>query len=192
MDTPSPRSITVYCGASSGVSQDYRDSATALGRAIAGRGATLVYGGGSRGLMGIVADAALAAGGHVVGVIPHDMVDRELAHQGLSDLIRVADMGERKREMMMRGEAFVALPGGVGTLEEIIEVMSWAQLAIHRKPFGLVNTRGYYGPLLACFDHMVAEGFLPAETRRLMRCEADPATLLDRLAEPVPAVDRWR
>lgn len=180
------RRLGVFCGSSVGGRPVYAAAAAALGRALAERGVALVYGGGCVGLMGILADATLAAGGHVVGVIPQALVDLEVCHRGLPDLRVVASMHERKALMAELADAFVALPGGIGTLEEFFEVWTWTQLGVHRKPCGLLNVAGYYAPLLACIDHLVAERFLHPTHRALVLVEAEPAALLDRLAAYAP------
>lgn len=186
------RSICVYCGSSSGGGREYESDARFVGTAIAEAGYRLVYGGGRVGLMGVVADAALGAGGSVTGVIPQALVDRELAHDGLSDLRIVSDMHERKALMMELSDAFVALPGGIGTLEEIIEVMSWAQLSVHAKPLAVLNTHGYYDPLLSFLDSAVAEGFLHAAARRLLRLASSPRELLSVLENAGSSYERWK
>jgi uncharacterized protein (TIGR00730 family) len=173
--------ICVFCGSSSGTDPRYAEAARALGRAIAGRGLELVYGGGSVGLMGTVADAALAAGARVTGVIPQVLQIRELAHRGLSDLRVVGSMHERKALMAELSDAFVALPGGMGTLEELSEVLTWAQLGLHARPVGLLDVGGYYRPLVEFFDRAVSAGFLRPHHRAILQ-EADEASpLLDRL-----------
>jgi uncharacterized protein (TIGR00730 family) len=167
-------------------------AAQTLGAELVRRGLTLVYGGGDVGLMGVLADAALAAGGRVIGVIPEALVQREVAHRALTELRVVDSMHERKALMAELADAFIALPGGIGTLEELCEVLTWAQLGIHNKPVGLLNVAGYFRPLIELFDHAVAEGFMQADHRRLLLTAADGATLLDACAawEPVP-VRRW-
>jgi uncharacterized protein (TIGR00730 family) len=163
-----------------------------MGRTLAERGIELVYGGGSVGLMGAVADAALEAGGVVVGVIPRALELRELAHARLTTLHVVGSMHERKAKMAELSHGFVALPGGMGTLEEFAEVLTWAQLGLHARPCGLLDVGGYYQPLIAFFDRAVAEGFIRPEHRRLMVVGEEPGALLDRFAawQP-PAVERW-
>lgn len=156
----SMRSICVYCGASTGRGEAYVAAARAMGTALARRGLRLVYGGASVGLMGAVADAALAAGGEVVGVIPESLMKKELAHPGLTELVVTRSMHERKTVMADRADGFVALPGGIGTLEEIVEVMTWGQLGRHRKPIVFANVGGFWDPMLALLDHMRAEGFV--------------------------------
>ncbi len=163
-----------------------------MGEALARRGIGLVYGGGGIGLMGVLADAALSAGGEVIGVIPEALVVREVAHGGLTDLRVVASMHERKALMAELADAFVALPGGFGTLEEFCEALTWAQLGIHRKPCGLLNVEGFFDPLLSLFDHAVRERFVSPDHRSLVVVEDDPDRLLDALKywEP-PALERW-
>jgi uncharacterized protein (TIGR00730 family) len=174
--------ICVFCGSSSGRGDAYRQAAATLGRLMAERGIGLVYGGASVGTMGVVADAAVDAGGEVVGVIPQALVDREVAHQGLTDLRVVRDMHERKATMADLSDGFIALPGGAGTMEELFEVWTWAQLGLHAKPIGLLDVAGFYDPLGAMLDHMVTEGFLSAANRDLVTFEADPVALLDRIS----------
>ncbi len=185
------RRVCVFCGASPGRSPAYARAAESLGRTLAGRGLGLVTGGGRVGLMGAVADAALAAGGQVIGVIPQRLVDREVAHAGLTELRVVDTLHERKAGMAELADAFVALPGGLGTLEELSEVASWAQLALHDKPIGLLDVDGYFAQLLAYLDHAVAERFLAPEHRAMIIDDTDAADLLDRLAERLPPPDRW-
>jgi hypothetical protein len=186
------RRICVYCGSSPGARPGYRQAAEELGRVLAGRGIGLVYGGGNVGLMGAVADAVLAAGGQVTGVIPRALEAREVAHTGLDDLRVVGSMHERKALMADLADAFVALPGGVGTLEELVEVMTWTQLGVHAKPCGLLDAEGFYDHLLAFLDHAVQERFLRAEHRALLVHARSAPELLDAFAawEP-PALDKW-
>jgi uncharacterized protein (TIGR00730 family) len=185
------RRICVFCGASSGRSPEYASAARALGRTLALRGVGLVTGGGRVGLMGAVADAALDAGGEVVGVIPQRLVDREVAHRGLTELRVVDTLHERKAVMADLSDGFVALPGGLGTLEELSEVTSWAQLALHSKPIGLLDVSGYFDSLLAFLDHATEEGFVAVEHRRMLIVADDAGRLLDELAAREPAPDRW-
>jgi uncharacterized protein (TIGR00730 family) len=173
--------ICVFCGSSPGRGDSYGEAAAGLGRLLAKRGIGLVYGGASVGTMGIVADAALAAGGEVVGVIPQALVDREVAHAGLTDLQIVPDMHQRKATMADLSDGFVALPGGAGTMEELFEVWTWALLGLHAKPIGLLDVNGFYDPLAAMLDHMVTEGFLSSANRDLVCLESDPTLLLDHL-----------
>ena len=168
----------MFCGSSTGDNLAYAEAASRLGRTLAERNVTLVYGGGHVGLMGVVADAALEVGGEVIGVMPKSLVDREIGHAGLTKLHVVSSMHERKALMSKLSEGFVALPGGNGTLEEFFEVLTWAQLGEHTKPCGLLNVAGYYDPLLAVFDKMVDEAFLEPDHRKLVLVEEDPAALL--------------
>ncbi len=184
--------VCVFCGSSPGANPAYLDAARRTGRTLARRGLGLVYGGGSIGLMGAVADAALAEGGEVVGVIPRALQLREFAHAGLTTLHVVGSMHERKAKMAELAHAFLALPGGMGTLEEFAEILTWAQLGLHARPCGLLDVAGYYRPLIAFFDRASGEGFLRAEHRQLVLFADDPDALLDQfLAWRPPAVERW-
>ena len=186
------RRVCVFAGSSSGVRPEYRDAAEALGRLLAERGIGVVYGGARVGLMGTLADAALAAGGEVVGVIPAALVAKEIAHSGLTDLRVVASMHERKATMADLADGFVALPGGWGTFEELCEVVTWAQLGLHRKPCGLLNVQGYFDRLLAFLAHTIDEGFVRPEYAGMMAVAATPGELLDRLhASTPPRVEKW-
>jgi uncharacterized protein (TIGR00730 family) len=188
----SVRRLTVFCGSSAGARPEYAAAAHALGRALAERGLGLVYGGARVGLMGAVAAAALAAGGEVVGVIPRALVEREIAHSGLTSLHVVDTMHERKARMSDLCDGFVALPGGLGTLEELFEVWTWAQLGVHAKPCAVLDVGGYYAPLLAFLDHGVREGFVRAAQRDLLLVDDEPGRLLDRMAAWVPpAATAW-
>jgi uncharacterized protein (TIGR00730 family) len=169
----------VFCGASSGNDPRYAAAAAVVGERLASRGIQVVYGGGRLGLMGAVADAALAAGGRVVGVIPRGLVDRELAHAGVSELRIVDTLHQRKAVMAELSDAFLALPGGLGTLEELAEVLSWAQLDLHAKPVGILDVGGYFSSLEAFLDHAVAEGFVSERHRRLLLIDDDLDRLLD-------------
>ncbi len=180
------RTVCVFCGSRHGGSPRYAQLARAFGEAIAGRGMGLVYGGGHVGLMGVLADAVLAAGRPVVGVIPRSLADKELAHRGLSELVVVETMHARKAVMADRADAFAALPGGYGTGDELFEILTWAQLGIHAKPVGLLNVAGFFDPLLFWLDHMVREDFLKETHRRLVHVAADPDGLLDLLASAIP------
>ena len=184
--------VCVFSGSSPGADVAYRAAAVDLGHRLAERGIDVVYGGASVGLMGAVADAAIGGGGHVIGVIPQSLVDREVAHAALGDLRVVASMHERKALMADLADAFVAAPGGVGTLEELVEVYTWSQLGLHAKPVGLLDTAGYWTPFAAWLDHAVAQGFLRTEHRAMLLSDPDPAALLDRLAawQP-PTVTKW-
>jgi uncharacterized protein (TIGR00730 family) len=185
------RRICVFCGASAGVDEQYLEAARDVGRGLAEHGIGLVYGGGRVGLMGEVAAAALAAGGEVVGVIPRGLVDRELAHPGLTELLVVETLHERKAAMAERADAFIALPGGLGTLEELAEVVSWAQLELHSKPIGLLDVGDYWELLLAWLDMAVAEGFVAPAHRRLVSRAASLDELLARFAAWTPPPGRW-
>jgi uncharacterized protein (TIGR00730 family) len=163
-----------------------------MGRLLAERGLELVYGGSKLGLMGILADACLEAGGRVVGVIPRALVEKEIAHTGISELHSVDSMHARKALMADKADAFIAMPGGYGTWEEFCEVLTWSQLGLQRKPCGVLNVNGYYEPMLAMADRAVAEGFLKSEHRTLLLAETDPEELLKRLERvPVPALEKW-
>jgi uncharacterized protein (TIGR00730 family) len=178
--------VCVFCGSSRGAGDDFASAAAAMGRALAERNLGLVYGGGCVGLMGILADAALARRGEVIGVIPEALVARELAHRGVTELRIVRSMHERKALMAELSDAFVALPGGLGTCEEFFEVLTWAQLGLHGKPCGLLNVGGYFGPLLAMLDHAVASGFLEPAQRAMVLVADTPDELLNTLARAVP------
>lgn len=186
------RRLCVFSGSSGGVSPDYRKAAEDLGRVIAGQGIGLVYGGAAVGLMGAVADAALAAGGEVIGVIPEALVQREVAHQGLDDLRVVGSMHERKQLMADLSDGFIALPGGIGTFEELFEVWTWSQLGTHAKPCALLNVRGFYDPLLVFLDHVVGEGFLKQVHRDMIVVADEPVALLDALkTHRAPTETKW-
>ena len=185
------RRVCVFCGASAGVDARYVAAARAVGEGLATRGIGLVYGGGRVGLMGAVAEAALQAGGEVIGVIPQGLVDRELAHPGLSELLIVDTLHERKAAMAERADAFIALPGGLGTLEELAEVVSWAQLELHTKPIGLLDVGDYWDLLLAWLDMAVAEGFVAPAHRRLLSRAASLDELLEIFAAWQPTPGRW-
>ncbi|HEY1566541.1 MAG TPA: TIGR00730 family Rossman fold protein [Solirubrobacteraceae bacterium] len=174
--------VLVFCGSSPGARPEYAQEADALGRLLAERGLGLVYGGARVGLMGAVADGALTAGGEVVGVIPRQLVEHEIAHTGLSELHEVTTMHERKALMAELSDAVVALPGGTGTLDELFELFTWSQLGLHRMPIGLLDVAGYWQPLLALLDHLVAERFLRAEHRQTLLVDRDAGALLDALA----------
>lgn len=185
-------SVCVFCGASTGANPLYREAAQALGRAIAERKLTLVYGGGAVGLMGIVADAALAAGGEVIGIIPQSLKDKEIGHRGLTRLEVVDGMHARKARMAELSDAFIALPGGLGTLEELFEVWTWGQLGYHHKPLGLLEVNGFYEKLSGFLDHIVGEGFVRAPHRDMLQISDSPASLLDALDAWKPSVaDKW-
>ena len=184
--------VCVFSGSSPGADPAYRAAATDLGRHLAERGIELVYGGAHVGLMGVLADAALAAGGRVIGVIPRSLVEREIAHPGLGDLRVVDSMHERKAQMAELADAFVALPGGVGTLEELFEVYTWNQLGLHAKPLGLLNVRGYFDGLVRFLDHAVEERFITRESRAMLLVGEDLDALLDGLAGwQAPSQPKW-
>ena len=191
MSRASLQRVCVFCGSSPGGRREYADAADALARELTARGIGLVFGGGAVGLMGRLADAVLARGGHVTGVIPRAMVAREIAHRGLPDLRVVGSMHERKALMAELADAFIALPGGFGTFEELCEAITWTQLGLHRKRCGLLNVHGYYDPLLALFDTAVAEGFIRPEGRQIVIAHSDAAALLDGLAAPPPPGPQW-
>jgi uncharacterized protein (TIGR00730 family) len=176
------RRVCVFCGSKHGVRPEYTEAARAMGSALAAGGIGLVYGGGSIGLMGVVADAVLAASGEVIGVIPDHMSDREIAHYGVTDLRVVGSMHERKALMYELSDGFVALPGGLGTLEELFEITTWSQLGLHEKPTGLLDVAGFYTPLVRFLDQLVTEGFVAERHRRLLRVAEKPAALLEQLA----------
>lgn len=183
------KNILVYCGASMGSKPVYKETAKAFGYLLAEKNIGLVYGGGSIGLMGVIADAVLEKGGHVTGVIPHFLNTAEVGHNGVSELILVENMHERKALMLTRCDAVVALPGGFGTLDELFEALTWSQLELHRKPIGLLNVEGYYDHLLALAASMQAEGFLQPATRNLLLHDTEMGSLLQRLDEHLPAAD---
>ncbi len=184
--------ICVYCGSSPGLNPQYLQVATGFGRLLANNGITLVYGGGNVGLMGAVADGALSEGGKVIGVIPQKLAEKEVAHQHLTELYCVASMHERKMKMADLSDAFVALPGGIGTLEEIFEVNTWRQLDLHQKPCAFLNVAGFYTSLLSFIDFMVEQRFLKAEHQNTMIVEEQPERLLERLqAYEHRPVDKW-
>jgi uncharacterized protein (TIGR00730 family) len=183
--------VCVFCGSSTGTGPGYRAAAELVGRTLAERGVGLVYGGASVGTMGVVADAALRAGGQVVGVIPQNLVDREIAHAGLSELHVVADLHERKAMMASLADAFLALPGGAGTLEELFEVFTWAQLGLHDKPIALLDVDGYYQLMLRFLDHMTGQGFLRREYREMLIVDTDVDRVLDRYGSHRAPGEKW-
>ncbi|WP_207478315.1 LOG family protein [Arenibaculum pallidiluteum] len=184
------RSLCVYCGSSSRVDEIYQQAAHAMGTAIAERGMQLVYGGGRVGLMGIAADAALAAGGRVVGIIPEHLQSKEVGHQTLSELLVVDSMHTRKRMMVERSDAFIVLPGGLGTLDEAFEILTWRQLRLHDKPVVVLNTRGYWDPLLKLVEHLIDSGFARPEHRDLYTVVSEVEEVFAELARaPAPTVD---
>jgi len=183
-----PKNICVFCGSSVGARPAYVEAARELGRTLAGRRLGIVFGGGKVGLMGVLADAVLAAGGEAIGVIPEALVAREIAHNGLTELRVVHSMHERKTLMADLADAFIALPGGYGTLEEFFEAVTWTQLGIHRKPCGLLNVDGYYDALLALLDRAVSDGFIREANRSLVLDAADVPALLEKLETFRPAI----
>ncbi|MCF3935360.1 TIGR00730 family Rossman fold protein [Acuticoccus sp. M5D2P5] len=184
--------ICIFCGSNSGFDPQFVDEARELGRVLAANRIGLVYGGASVGLMGAVADAVLAHGGEAIGVIPEALVDKEIAHHGLSDLRVVGSMHERKALMADLSDAFVALPGGMGTLEEMFEVLTWAQLGFHSKPCAVYNIGGFFDTLLAFLDQLVATGFVKSQHRDMVRVAHSASALLDRLREDAPVVvSKW-
>jgi len=186
------KNICVYCGSNPGNDPAYAEQAQALARAMVERDLGLVYGGSRVGIMGVVADAVLAAGGRAVGVLPEALQRKELAHLGLTELHVVQSMHERKTMMVEKADAFVALPGGAGTLEELFETWTWAQLGFHQKPVGLLNVNGYFDALATFLDGVVSSGFMQPQHREMLVVADDPATLLTRFAsyEP-PTVSKW-
>ncbi|MET4108255.1 TIGR00730 family Rossman fold protein [Hymenobacter sp. UYP22] len=186
------KSVAVYCGASSGTNELFTQQAQAMGRALAERDFTLVYGGGRVGLMGAVADAVMQHGGRAIGVIPDFLADKELAHTGLTELHLVKSMHERKLMMADLAEGFVAMPGGYGTLEELFEVLTWGQLGLHRKPIGVLNVAGYYDHLLRALDHMADEGLLRRENRNQLLSHPEPHGMLDAMLAYQPvSLEKW-
>lgn len=188
------RSICVFCGSSDAVHADYLSAARTMGRILAERGIQLVYGGGKTGLMGAVADGVLEAGGSAIGVIIPSMNTQSLAHDGLTRMDVTPDMHARKARMHELADAYIALPGGFGTFDELFETVTWSQTGAHEKPVGLLNVRNYYAPLLAAIDHAVEEGFIFKEHRNILFCDSDPNKLLDAMAayeHPREAVKRW-
>jgi len=179
--------ICVFCGSNAGARSEYAEAARALATVLAERKLGIVYGGGNVGLMGVLADAALARGGEVIGVIPQKLVDKEVAHRGVTELRIVETMHERKALMNDLSDAFLALPGGFGTLDEFFEVLTWSQLGFHGKPCALLNVAGYYDGMLAMLDHAVTERFLRPAHRELVIADTDPLRLLQRLSAFVPA-----
>jgi uncharacterized protein (TIGR00730 family) len=181
------RKICVFTGSRHGASTAYADAAEQLARDLVKRGFGLVYGGGNVGLMNVIADAVLELGGHVIGVIPDSLVSKEVAHRGLSDLRVVQSMHERKALMAELSNGFIAMPGGIGTMEELFEVLSWAQLGLHEKPCGLLNVARYYDPLVEFLDRAVTQDFLKPKHRALLLVESESAILLDRFDEMLAA-----
>lgn len=184
--------VCVFCGSSMGKRPAYKLAAQAMGETLAQQGLSLVYGGGNVGLMGVVADATLAAGGEVIGVIPEFLVAKEIAHTGLTKLHVVSSMHDRKALMADLSDAFIALPGGCGTLEEFCEILTWSHLGLHQKPQGLLNVEGYYEPLLQLFDQAVIEQLLKPELRSMVLEASDPEYLLDLMVSyKSPTLSKW-
>lgn len=184
--------ICVFCGSNPGLGDAYMEAARTLGRSLAESGVGLVYGGAKVGMMGAIADAALAAGGEVVGVMPSNLIQREIAHRGLTELHEVSSMHERKALMEQLSDGFIAMPGGFGTLDEFCEILTWAQLAIHRKPCGLLNVAGYYDSFLTFLDHAVGQQLLKAAHRQLILIDAAPDALLERMKHYAPVHhEKW-
>lgn len=186
------KTVCVFCGSGEGASVSYAESARLLGDTLARRGLRVVFGGGQVGLMGVLADAVLEAGGEAVGVMPKALLEKEIGHQSLTELHVVSTMHERKALMADLSDGFIALPGGYGTFEELLEVLTWAQLSLHEKPCGLLNVEGFYDPLLSLFDHAVEEQFVREDHRALALTEKDPARLLDLMqGHNPPSTEKW-
>ncbi|MDH3316870.1 MAG: TIGR00730 family Rossman fold protein [Gammaproteobacteria bacterium] len=183
--------ICVFCGSSFGKDEAYRQAAELTGKLLAQRGIELIYGGGHVGLMGVIADAVLSEGGQVTGVIPRALAEREIAHKGLTTLVVVESMHERKAEMAKRADGFISLPGGAGTLEEAFEQWTWAQLGVHQKPSGFLNMKGYFDPLRAMIKKMVTEGFLKPEYADMLVFFDDPARILSAFESYAPPSRKW-
>lgn len=184
--------VCVFCGSSPGLGDDYLDAARELGRMLAGRGLGVVYGGAKVGMMGAIADAALGAGGEVIGVMPEGLIRLEIAHRGLTALHEVNSMHERKALMADLADGFIAMPGGFGTLDEFCEILTWAQLGLHEKPCGLLNVNGYYNAMLAFLDHAVSQQLLKGPHRNMILNESDPHLLLDRMGAYRPVhLQKW-
>jgi uncharacterized protein (TIGR00730 family) len=184
--------VCVFCGSNPGLGDAYLEAARTLGRTLAEWGVGLVYGGAKVGMMGALADAALAAGGEVVGVMPSSLIQREIAHRGLTELHEVSSMHERKALMEQLSDGFIAMPGGFGTLDELCEILTWAQLAIHRKPCGLLNVAGYYDAFLTFLDHAVGQHLLKAAHRQLILVDSAPDALLARMKHYAPVHhEKW-
>jgi uncharacterized protein (TIGR00730 family) len=186
------KALCVYCGSNAGVRNDYAEAAANLAGVLAARSIGLVYGGASKGLMGILADTMLEAGGEVQGVIPRSLLAKEIGHANLTELHVVDTMHERKALMAKLSDGFIALPGGFGTLDELVEALTWAQLQFHAKPCGLLNVAGYFTHLLRYFEHAEAEGFLRPQHRRMLLVDEDPARLITKLERyRAPVVEKW-
>jgi uncharacterized protein (TIGR00730 family) len=193
--TATPRTfkrLCVFCGSSHGTNPAYEEAAKNLGSELARRNIALVYGGGNVGLMGVIADAELAAGGEVIGVIPEALMAKELGHSGIQDLRVVKTMHERKAMMAELSDGFIAMPGGIGTFEEFFEIVTWAQLGFHAKPCALLNVNGFYDPLLRLVDHAIEEGFIKSSQRRILITEPEINALLHRMEhQHVPVEQKW-
>jgi hypothetical protein len=176
-------SISVFCGSRSGNNPIFASAASQLGTLIANKKIKLIYGAGNIGLMGVIADACLAASGHVIGVIPTKLVDKEVAHKGLTEIFIVDSMHERKALMASKSDAFIALPGGFGTCDELFEILTWAQLGIHHNPIGILNTEGFFDPLLVWIDQMIGQGFVKPKFRELLLVASKPEDLLDLILQ---------
>ncbi len=186
------KSICVFCGSNTGFSPVYAETARELGRIFVERNIRLIFGGGNVGLMGAMADEMLAQGGSVVGVIPHFLMEKEVGHQGLDEQILVDTMHERKQKMADLSEGFIAMPGGFGTMDELNEILTWAQLGLHSHPIGILNTGSYFDHLLNMFDHMVSQGFLRDENRAIVLDAVEPNALLRKMADyQAPGVHKW-
>lgn len=186
------KSITVFCGSSSGVRTEYAEAARNLAKLLVENGIRLVYGGGNIGLMGIIADEVMKNGGEVIGIIPDSLDKKEVGHRGLTELRVVESMHERKAQMAELADGFIAMPGGIGTFEEFFEILTWAQLGFHDKPCGILNVSGYYNGLLALCDNAVTEGFLRAVHRKLILDDADAVSLLEKMKDfRPPVVEKW-
>jgi uncharacterized protein (TIGR00730 family) len=184
--------VCVFCGSNQGVRPAYAEAAVALAAHLVKLGIGIVYGGGNVGLMGVLADTALAAGGEVIGVIPQALFAKEVGHAGVADMRIVGSMHERKALMAELSDGFIAMPGGWGTFDEFCEILTWAQLGLHRKPCGILNVEGYYDPLLKMFDHSVAEGFLKPEYRTIVIAASVPEELIAKMQSyRAPSLDRW-
>lgn len=184
--------ICVFCGSNIGLKNEFTEQAKALSRLIVKNDQTLIYGGGSVGLMGVIADEVMSLGGTVIGVIPEFLVDKEVHHQKLTEMFIVKTMHERKQKMAELSDAFVAMPGGFGTLDELAETLTWVQLGILSKPAGLLNVGGFYDPLVRMFDQMVESGFLSKKNRNILQVNADPGILLSSMQENIPDYgDKW-
>lgn len=186
------KNICVFCGSSSGFSNGYSENARRLGKILASEQFSLVYGGGSVGLMGVLADAVLADGGKVTGVIPHFLVEKEVDHKGITKMITVDSMHERKQKMAEMSDAFIAMPGGLGTFEELFEILTWSQLGLLEKPVGLLNVNGFYNELVSMLDKMVNEGFLQNENREMLLIDPTPEGLILKIKDYKPVhVQNW-